>query len=108
MLEDVRSHFRTELGLPDDMLGEFVDAFLVSFDASAADLRAILAAPEVDFMDVRRATHTIIGFAETSGAGDVRDLAASLNAAAHAADADAFRAGAQALLDLHAAYRSER
>ena len=107
MLKDVKDYFRAELGITDDMLGDFVKTFLSSFDASARDLEAILAAPQVDFPAVRRATHTLKGFAETSGAEDIRDKAVALNASAHAADADACRAGARAILELHAAYRAE-
>ena len=107
MLNDVKDYFRAELGLPDEMIGEFVDSFLVSFDNSAADLRAILDAPEVDFLAVRRATHTMKGFAQTSGASDLLEASLALNASAHAADAAACRAGAQSILDLHARYRTE-
>ena len=107
MLNDVKDHFRAELGLPDELLGEFVDTFLLSFDNSAAELRAILAAPEVDFLAVRRATHTITGFAQTSGAADLLEAALALNASAHAADAAACRDGSRAILDLHARYRAE-
>ena len=107
MLNDVKDYFRAELGLPDEMIGEFIDTFLLSFDNSAAELRAILDAPEVDFLAVRRATHTIKGFAQTSGAADLLEAALALNASAHAADAAACRDGAQAILDLHAHYRAE-
>ncbi len=107
MLDDVKNHFRTELGLPDELIGEFVDAFLDSFDNTAAELRDILAASEVDFLAVRRATHTIKGFAQTSGARDLEEAALALNASAHAADAAACRDGARTILDLHARYRAE-
>ncbi len=107
MLSDVKNHFRTELGLPDELIGEFVDTFFVSLDNCATELRDILAAPEIDFLAVRRATHTLKGLAQTSGAGDFLEAALSLNASAHAADAEACRIGARAILDLYDRYRAE-
>ena len=106
MIDDVKNHFRTELGLPDDMLADFVETFLVSLDACVADLQAIQAAPEMDFMAVRRVTHTLRGLAETSGATDLVKRSLALNASAHAADAESCRCGVQDILGLCAQYRA--
>ena len=49
----------------------------------------------------------IKGYSDGVGATDLRALSDKLNAAAHAEDAAACRAGAQAIVDLHARYRAE-
>ena len=49
MLTDVKNHLMTTLGLPEEMLGEFVDSFMGSFDQSAQELTPFAdgsAAPE--------------------------------------------------------------
>ena len=57
-----------------------------------------------DWMEIRRITHTIKGYADGVGADDLRALSDALNAAAHAEDAAGCRAGAQAIIDLRARY----
>ena len=107
MIADVKQHLMTSLGLPEEMLGEFVDSFMDSFDESARDLTPFAdgsAAP--DWMEIRRITHMIKGYSDGVGATDLRALSDKLNAAAHAEDAAACRAGAQAIVDLHARYRA--
>ena len=37
MISDVKNHLMESLGLPEEMLGEFVDSFMASFDESAAE-----------------------------------------------------------------------
>ena len=108
MLTDVKNHLMTTLGLPEEMLGEFVDSFMASFDESAAALQPFAdgsAAP--DWMEIRRITHTIKGYADGVGAADLRALSKTLNAAAHAEDAAGCRTGAQAIVDLRARYAAE-
>ena len=108
MLSDVKNHLMTSLGLPEEMLTDFVDSFLQSFDESVAALKPFAdgsAAP--DWMTIRRITHTIKGYADGVGAMDLRALSDALNAAAHAEDAAACRSGAQAILDLRARYAAE-
>ena len=39
MISDVKNHLMESLGLPEEMLGEFVDSFMASFDESAAALQ---------------------------------------------------------------------
>ena len=108
MISDVKNHLMESLGLPEEMLGEFVDSFMASFDESAAALQPFAdgsAAP--DWLEIRRITHMIRGYADGVGATDLRALSDKLTAAAHAEDAAACRSGAQAIVDLHARYRAE-
>ena len=108
MLTDVKNHLMTTLGLPEEMLGEFVDSFMGSFDQSAQELTPFAdgsVAP--DWLEIRRITHMIKGYSDGVGAADLRALSDALNAAAHAEDAAACRSGAQAIVDLHARYRAE-
>ena len=108
MIKDVENYLTTSLGLPEEMLGEFVDSFMSSFDKTAEALKPFAdgsAAP--DWMEIRRITHMIRGYADGVGATDLRALSDKLNAAAHAEDAAACRSGAQAIVDLHARYRAE-
>ena len=107
MIADVRAHLQTTLGLPAEMLGEFVDSFMASFDESAAALKPFADDAAPDWLEIRRVTHTIKGYSDGVGAADLRALSDALNAAAHAEDAAACRAGARAILDLHARYRAE-
>ena len=108
MISDVKKYLQESLGLPEEMLGEFVDSFLSSFDESAAALKPFAdgsAAP--DWMEIRRITHTIKGYSDGVGAADLRALSDALNAAAHTEDAAACRSGAQAILDLRARYAAK-
>jgi len=104
MLTDVKQHLMTSLGLPEEMLTDFVDSFLMSFDESAAALKPFAEGAAPDWMEIRRITHTIKGYADGVGADDLRALSDALNAAAHAEDAAGCRAGAQAIIDLRARY----
>ena len=107
MLTDVKQHLMTTLGLPEEMLGDFVDSFLMSFDESVAELKPFAEGATPDWMTIRRITHTIKGYADGVGAEDLRALSNTLNAAAHAEDADGCRNGAQAIIDLRARYAAE-
>ena len=108
MLNDVKRHFQETLGLPEEMLGEFIDSFLLSFGRSAADLEPFAGDAAPDWMEIRRITHTIKGFAQGVGADDLLSLSNALNAAAHAQDAESCRQGARAIRALYAAYEAER
>ena len=108
MISDVKKHLMDSLGLPEEMLGEFVDSFMGSFDESARELAPFAAGSVApDWLEIRRITHMIKGYSDGVGATDLRALSDKLNAAAHAEDAAACRAGAQAIVDLHARYRAE-
>ena len=107
MLSDVKNHLMASRGLPEEMLGEFVDSFLASFDESAAALKPFAEGAAPDWMEIRRITHTINGYADGVGAADLRALSQTLNAAAHAEDAAGCRTGAQAIIDLRARYAAE-
>ena len=111
MITDVKNHLSTSLGLPDELLGEFVDSFMSSFDKTAEELKPFAEgseSPMPDWMEIRRITHTVKGYSDGVGAADLRALSDALNAAAHAQDAAACRAGAKAIRDLHARYAAER
>ena len=107
MLSDVKKFLAESLDLPEELLPEFVDSFLESFDMSADNLRPYAEGAAPDWLDIRRITHTIKGFAQGAGAEDLLALSNRLNAAAHAEDAEACHAGARAILDLHAQYRAD-
>ena len=107
MISDVKNFLMTTQGLPEELLPEFVDAFMESFDQSAEDLRPYADGAAPDWMDIRRITHMIKGYSDGVGAADLRALSDRLNAAAHAEDPEGCRAGAEAILALHARYRAE-
>ena len=107
MISDVKKHLQSTLGLPEEMLGEFVDSFMSSFDETAEKLKPFAEGAAPDWLEIRRITHTVRGYADGVGAADLRALSDALNAAAHAEDAAACRSGAQAIVDLHARYRAE-
>ena len=108
MIADVKNHLMASLGLPEEMLGEFVDSFMSSFDETAEKLKPFAEGAAPDWMEIRRITHTVKGYSDGVGATDLRALSDALNAAAHAQDAAACRSGAQAIRDLHARYAAER
>ena len=106
MISDVKQYLATSLGLPEEMLGEFVDSFMGSFDKTAEELKPFAEGAAPDWLEIRRITHMIKGYSDGVGAADLRALSDKLNAAAHAEDAAACRSGAQAIVDLHARYRA--
>lgn len=103
MKEDVVRHLRETLGLPPEEIPAFYETFLRTLDECLASLRA--AGDPPSFAAVRAATHTLMGFARNVGAADLGDAALALNAAAHAADADACRCGIREIESLCGAYR---
>ena len=107
MISDVKQYLATSLGLPEEMLGEFVDSFMGSFDKTAEELKPFAEGAAPDWLEIRRITHTINGYADGVGAADLRALSKTLNAAAHAEDAAGCRTGAQAIIDLRARYAAE-
>lgn len=108
MIADVKQHLTSALGLPEELLGEFVDSFMASFAASAEALKPFAEGSAPDWMEIRRITHTIKGYSDGVGATDLRALSDALNAAAHAQDADGCRRGAAAIRELFAAYDAAR
>ena len=107
MISDVKQYLQSTLGLPEELLGEFVDSFMGSFDKTAEELKPFADGAAPDWMEIRRITHTVKGYSDGVGAADLRALSDALNAAAHAEDAAACRSGAQAILDLRARYAAE-
>jgi hypothetical protein len=101
MKNDVLAFFRNDLGLGDEDSAPLYESFMESFGDIVRSLRA---APDSDFMELRRITHAIIGFSQNVGAIDLFEAAKSLNASAKAADTAACHAGAEQVISLYEAY----
>lgn len=99
-------HLRETLPVPlsDDEVGEILTVFMEEFKSCSDELRALH--DGTDFLSIRRITHAIKGFAANVGARDLYDLALSLNAAAHAADAPLCAERIRDILQLYSAYRA--
>lgn len=105
MRENVLRHLRDTVGLEPAELPGVYEIFLQTLAKCIDDLRA--AADPIDFLAIRAATHTMMGFARNTGAADLGDAAHALNAAAHEADADACRCGIRELEALAVTYRDD-
>ena len=103
MNENVVRHLRDVLGLEPDEITDIYGIFQRSLSECLGALRA--ASDPVDFRAIRAATHTLMGFARNAGAADLGEAAHALNAAAHAADADACLLGIREIETLAGAYR---
>ena len=108
MISDVKKYLAESVALPEELLGEFIDSFMGSFDKTADELKGFAEGAPPDWLEIRRITHMVKGYADGVGASDLRALSDALNAAAHAQDAAACRDGAKAIRDLHARYVAER
>lgn len=83
MKQDVFDFFTNGLGLSMEDAQPLYETFLESFGEMVAALRA--ASPD-DEMELRRITHSIIGFSQNVGASDLFEAAKTLNACAKAHD----------------------
>ena len=104
MKQNIIDYLTSELGLPVEAVPEFYDTFLNSLAECLGQLREA-DGPTPDYLAIRRATHTIKGFARNVGANDLGDAAVALNAAAHAADAPACSLGIRDIESMYIAYR---
>lgn len=102
MRENVVRHLRDVVGLDPAEIPGIYGIFRKTLGESLDGLRA--AADPVDFRGIRSATHLLMGFARNVGAADLGDAARALNAAAHAAEAEACRLGIREIEELAAAY----
>ena len=102
MKEDVYRFFLEDLGLGHDDAEPLYESFLESFAETVAELRDARADDEAA---LRRITHSIIGFSQNVGAGDLLEAARRLNAAAKAGDAEACTKGAADIVALYEAYK---
>ena len=105
MKENVVRHLREAVGVEPGEVPEIYGIFLKSIFECLDGLHA--AADPVDFRAVRSATHLLMGFSRNVGAADLGDAAQALNAAAHAADAEACRIGIREVEALCNAYRDD-
>ncbi len=105
MREDVVHHLRDVVGLDPSEIPGIYGIFLKTLADSLVGLRA--AADPVDFRAIRSATHLLMGFSRNVGAADLGDAARALNAAAHAAEAEACRIGIREIEELCATYRDD-
>ena len=105
MKAEIVSHLRDVLGLDEADIPAIYESFLGTLTECADKLRGSLDPP--DYLTIRAATHTIIGFARNVGAMDLGDAATALNAAAHAADAAACSVGVSEILALRDRYVAE-
>ena len=105
MNENIVHHLRDVLELEPEEIPSLYQTFLRSFGECAGRLRAAVAAP--DYVAIRAATHTLMGFARNIGANDLGDAALALNRAAHAADPAACALGVREIEELLQRYQAE-
>ena len=103
MKQNVVDHFLNVLHLPPEEVPALYDTFLRTLDECLAQLHAA-DGPAPDYLAIRRATHTLMGFARNVGAADLGDAAQALNGAAHAASPSACSLGIRDIESISAAY----
>ncbi len=104
MKKDVFDFFTGELGLGQEDAQSLYDTFMSSFGEVVADLRK---ASPADEMELRRITHSVIGFSQNVGALDLFEAARVLNACAKAHDVPGSEAGIARIIALYEAYARE-
>lgn len=99
----VTRHLRETFGLdtPEEV-DDMYKSFLKTFESCVERLLEQVENP--DMQAIRDVTHDIFGFARSSGALDLDDLARLLNTCAKAGDAVAVRAGIRRIADLRKCY----
>lgn len=106
MKENVVRHLRDAIGLGPDDIPAVYGEFLKTLGKSLDDLRR--ASDPIDFLGVRAATHTLMGFSHNVGATDLGDAAKALNAAAHDANAEACLVGIREIEAICDTYRDDK
>lgn len=101
MKQDVFDFFINGLGLSTEDAQPLYDTFLESFGEMVDALHA--ASPD-DEMELRRITHSIIGFSQNVGAMDLFEAAKSLNACAKAHDVPGAADGVARIISLFEHY----
>ena len=106
MKQDIATYLVNELGLSEEDVPELYESFIDSFADCVKDIRALSSFS--DFMEIRRITHTLIGFSQNVGATDLYEVSRALNACAHAEDPAACEKAAQGIIDLYDRYIAEK
>ena len=106
MKQDITNYLVSELGLTEADVPELYESFLGSFAECIKDIRALSSFS--DFMEIRRITHTLIGFSQNVGATDLYEAARELNLCAKAEDVSGCERAAQGIIDLYGKYLAEK
>ena len=106
MKQDIVNYLVSEMGLSEADVPELYESFIDSFAECVKDIRALSSFS--DFMEIRRITHTLIGFSQNVGATDLYEVSRALNTCAHAEDPAACEQAAQAIIDLYGKYLAEK
>ena len=106
MKQNVVDHFLTALHLTPEEVPGLYATFIRALGECLDQLRAADGNPP-DFLAIRRATHTLLGFARNVGAIDLGDAALALNAAAHTSDAAACSLGIRDIESIYSKYRDD-
>lgn len=106
MKQDIANYLVSELGLSDSDVPELYESFLGSFADCVKDIHALSSFS--DFMEIRRITHTLIGFSQNVGATDLFEASRALNLCAKAEDVPGCERAAQGIVDLYDKYMAEK
>ena len=106
MKQDIANYLVNELGLTEADVPELYESFLGSFAECIKDIRALSSFS--DFMEIRRITHTLIGFSQNVGANDLFEASRDLNLCAKAEDVPGCERAAQGIIDLYGKYLAEK
>ena len=106
MKQDITNYLVSELGLDEADVPELYESFIGSFAECVNDIRALKSFS--DFMEIRRITHTLIGFSQNVGATDLYEASRELNLRAKAEDPAGCELAAQGVIDLYGKYLAEK
>ena len=106
MKQDIANYLVNELGLTEEDVPDLYESFIGSYADCVKDIHAL--SNFSDFMEIRRITHTLIGFSQNVGATDLYEAARALNLCAKAEDAAGCATAAQAVIDLYGKYMAEK
>ena len=106
MKQDIANYLVSELGLSEADVPDLYESFLGSYAECVKDIRALSSFS--DFMEIRRITHTLIGFSQNVGATDLYEASRALNLCAKAEDVPGCERAAQGVIDLYNRYMAEK
>ena len=106
MKQDIANYLVSELGLGEADVSELYESFLGSFAECVNDIHALKSFS--DFMEIRRITHTLIGFSQNVGASDLYEASRELNRCAKAEDSAGCERAAQGIISLYGKYLAEK
>lgn len=107
MKKDIIGHLKVILELEEEECGEFIDAFIQSFDECCQDLKPQVDMPVPDYAKLRTITHTLKGFSENMGAFDLLEITNALNDAAKRMNAEDCHREIDNIFKLQQAYHDE-